>query len=98
VSNVIRFTRPRPEPRRGHQCLCGTFWRPGFSSDPAWLLTADPELNYYTGVLSCRCCGRKKLDVIREQAEAARAAEPPAILVRREERPPAPVIEFRPRT
>jgi hypothetical protein len=77
--------------------VCGAFWRPGFASDPAWLLTADPELSFFVGVLSCHCCGRKKLDVIREQAEAARAAKPSVIVVEREEREPAPVIELRSR-
>lgn len=98
MTNVVRLARQKSEPRRGHQCLCGAYWRPGFSSDPAWLLTADPRLNFFVGVLSCHCCGRRKLDVFREQAEARRAAEQPTIVVQREERPPAPVVELRPRT
>lgn len=98
TGTVVQFGQPKPEPRRGHQCVCGAFWRPGFSSDPAWLLTADPRLSFFIGVLSCHCCGRRKLDVFREQAEARRAAETPAIVVQREERRAATVTELRPRT
>lgn len=97
TSNVVSLKRPVPEPRRGHECVCGAFWRPGFSSDPAWLLTAPKVWDSFVGVIYCHCCGRRKLDVFREQAEARRAAETPAILVRREEREPATVTELRPR-
>lgn len=81
--------------RKGHTCICGSTWRPGFSSDPAWLLTASPDWSMFEGVLHCQACGRKKLDVLREQAEHKRAATPPAIPQR--ERPAARVIPFRPR-
>lgn len=46
----------------------------------------------FEGVLSCSGCGRAKVDVLREQAEARRAATPPAIPPR--DRPPAKVIPF----
>lgn len=95
---VIPFKRPTPARSVGRACICGATWRPGFSSDPAWLITADPELNFFTGLLSCHCCGRRKLDVIREQAEQRRAEQPPAIVVHREERPPATVTQLQPRT
>ena len=91
MSAVVPLVRKAPEPRRGHQCVCGAYWSPGFSSDPAWLRAANRELSFFVGVLSCKCCGRDKLEVLREQAEARRAAEPPAIVVRREERQPATV-------
>jgi hypothetical protein len=96
ADNIIPIRR---QPRRaiGHTCLCGATWRPGFSSDPAWLLTADPALSTFTGILTCHCCGRRKLDVFREQAERKRAEQPPAIVVQREERPPATVTQLRPR-
>lgn len=87
----IPFRRPRPT-STGHTCICGATWRPGFSSDPAWLFTADPRFRILAGVLDCQACGRWKLDVLREQAEAKRAATPPAIPPR--ERQPAPVIPF----
>lgn len=95
--NVIRFTRPTPPRPTGRTCTCGATWRPGFSSDPAWLITANPELEFFTGLLSCHCCGRPKMDVIREQAEQRRAEQPPAIPVNRE-RPPATVSHIQPRT
>ncbi len=84
----IPFRRPRPV-RVGHTCICGNTWRPGFSSDPAWLLTADRRLGTLAGVLRCQQCGRKKVDVLREQAEAKRGATPPT--------PPAPRTASRPR-
>ncbi|MDX3298696.1 hypothetical protein PV569_34090 [Streptomyces scabiei] len=87
------MTEPTPlrrPVRKGHLCICGATWRPGFSSDPAWLLTAHPDWRLLEGVLNCQACGRKKLDVFKEQAEARRAATPPAIP--RPERPAAPVI------
>lgn len=88
----IPFRRQRPV-RTGHLCICGARWRPGFSSDPAWLFTADPRLGTFAGMLHCQACGRRKTDVLREQAEAERAATAPAIPPR--ERPAAPVIPFR---
>lgn len=91
MPGTVTPLRPVYEPRRGHQCVCGAYWSPGFSSDPAWLLTASRELSFFVGVLSCKCCGRDKLEVLREQAEAQRAAQPPAIVVQREERQPATV-------
>ncbi|MFG3157304.1 hypothetical protein ACGF7W_35300 [Streptomyces sp. NPDC048219] len=64
--NVIPFRRrrtsPPPKPRR--QCVCGAYWRPGFSSDPAWLITADPLWDSFEGVTHCQGCGRHKLSVI----------------------------------
>lgn len=90
MSNPIPFHRPT---RTGHLCICGATWRPGFSSDPTWLRTADPRLGTFFGLLHCQACGRKKLDVLREQAELRRAATPPAIP--RRERPAAPVIPLR---
>ncbi|WP_333745587.1 hypothetical protein [Streptomyces sp. IBSBF 2950] len=67
--NVIPFRRrrtappaPPVQPRR--QCVCGALWNPGFSSDPAWLLTADPMWDSFLGVTHCRGCGRHKLSVI----------------------------------
>jgi hypothetical protein len=90
MSDPIPFRRPV---RIGHLCICGSNWRPGFSSDPAWLLTADPRFSMLAGVLDCQACGRKKLDVLWEQAELRRAATPPAIP--RRERSAAPVIPFR---
>ena len=64
--NVIPFRRRRTAPpvQRGRQCVCGAFWRPGFSSDPAWLLTADPLWDSFDGVTHCHACGRHKLSVI----------------------------------
>ncbi|MBP5926663.1 hypothetical protein F3K32_42405 [Streptomyces sp. LBUM 1483] len=82
----------RPAREKGHTCICGATWRPGFSSDPAWLLTAHPDWRLLEGVLYCQACNRKKLDVFKEQAEARRAAVPPAIPPR--ERPAAPVISL----
>ncbi|MEU3399456.1 hypothetical protein [Streptomyces filamentosus] len=79
--------------RTGHLCICGATWRPGFSSDPAWLITADPRWSTFEGVLHCRACGRDKVAVLREQAEHKRAATPLAIP--RPERQPARVIPFR---
>ncbi|WP_440581467.1 hypothetical protein [Streptomyces sp. PT19] len=62
---IIPFRRPRPtQPQRPKCPACGTEWAPGFSSDPAWLLTADPGLDSYTGVTHCRGCGQRKLDVL----------------------------------
>jgi hypothetical protein len=96
ADNITPIRRPR---RRavGHTCLCGATWSPGFSSDPAWLATAAPELNF-VGLTHCRCCGRRKLDVIQEQAEMRRAAQAPAIVVQREDRAPATVTQLHPRT
>lgn len=96
ADTVIPLKRTTRTPPTGRTCVCGATWRPGFSSDPAWLLTADPELNFFAGLLSCHCCGRKKLDVIRELAERRRAEQAPAIPVR--ERKPASIIELRPST
>ncbi|TQE33168.1 hypothetical protein [Streptomyces ipomoeae] len=64
--NVIPFRRrrPSPPPQTGRQCICGAFWRPGFSSNPAWLLTADPVWDSFLGVTHCHACGRHKLSVI----------------------------------
>lgn len=93
TDGIIPLRRRLPA-AKGRTCICGATWRPGPTSDPAWLLTANPELRTFEGVLTCRCCGRWKLDVIREQAEQARAVNPPAIVVRREERPPAPVADL----
>lgn len=90
MGDVKPFQRPR---RQGHQCICGAFWRPGFSSDPAWLLTADRRLSSFIGVLHCQGCGRDKLAVLKEQAERRRAETPPAIP--RPERTAARVLPFR---
>lgn len=90
MTDSTPFRRPV---RRGHLCVCGCYWRPGFSSDPAWLFTADPRLSTFAGLLHCQACGRRKVDVLREQAEQKRAANPPAIPAR--ERPPARVLPFR---
>ncbi|MFF9204381.1 hypothetical protein ACF1AE_21680 [Streptomyces sp. NPDC014986] len=67
-NNVLPFRRrrtsPPSTPRR--QCLCGAFWRPGPSSDPAWLMSVNsaPGLGSYEGVTHCQACGRHKLSVI----------------------------------
>jgi hypothetical protein len=90
--SVTPIRRPKPKPT-GHRCICGATWRPGFSSDPAWLITADPRFKMLAGVLDCQACGRWKTDVLREQAEQRRAATPPAIPPR--ERPTAKIIPFR---
>jgi hypothetical protein len=90
MSDPTPIRRPA---RTGHRCICGATWRPGFSSDPAWLFTADPRLSTFVGLLHCQACGRRKTDVLREQAEQKRAATPPAIPPR--ERPPAKVLPFR---
>jgi hypothetical protein len=97
MTNVTPFARPKPEPRRGRQCVCGAYWKPGRTSDPAWLLTASPDWFLLIGVLDCRSCGRDKRAVIREQAETARAARLGAIAVQRDESPPASVTELQPR-
>jgi hypothetical protein len=97
VDSVVPLRRAKPPKPVGRTCICGATWRPGFSSNPAWLITADPKLGGFTGVLHCHCCGRLKLDVIREQAEQKRAEQPLAIPVRREERAPAAVVQLRAR-
>jgi hypothetical protein len=84
--------KPKPKPT-GHPCICGATWRPGFSSDPAWLITASRDWRHLDGVLFCQACGRDKLDVLREQAAAKHAATPPAIPPR--EPTPARVLPFR---
>lgn len=98
AENVVHLRRPRPPKAVGRTCICGATWRPGFSSDPDWLITANPELNFFVGLLSCHCCGRQKMDVIRQQAEDQRAKQPPANVVQHKERPPATVTELHPRT
>ena len=90
MTDPTPIRRPRPS---GHSCICGATWRPGFSSDPAWLITADRRLSSFLGLLHCQACGRDKMDVFREQAEQRRAATPPAIPPR--ERPPARILPFR---
>lgn len=96
--NVIPLRRPASPRAVGRTCICGATWRPGFSSDPAWLITANPELRTFQGVLDCHACGRWKMDVIHQQAEAERAKQPHAIVVQRPERPPATVTQLQPRT
>lgn len=96
--NVVHLRRHKAPKAVGRTCICGATWRPGFSSDPAWLVTANPELRTFLGVLDCQGCGRWKMDVIRQQAEAERAKQPPAIVVQRTERPPATVTQLQPRT
>lgn len=98
ADSVVPLRRAKPPKAVGRTCICGATWRPGFSSNPAWLITADPRLGGFTGVLHCHCCGRLKLDVIREQAEQKRAEQPPAIVVHREERTPTTVTEIHPRS
>ncbi|MFJ2110658.1 hypothetical protein ACIOEX_01795 [Streptomyces sp. NPDC087850] len=93
MSDPIPFRRRPAQKKTGHTCICGATWRPGFSSDPAWLLTAHPDWRLLEGVLNCQACGREKMAVFREQAELRRAATPPAIPPR--ERPPAAIIPFR---
>ncbi|MFE9735503.1 hypothetical protein ACFYO9_34170 [Streptomyces sp. NPDC005863] len=93
MSDPIPFRRRPTQKKTGHTCICGATWRPGFSSDPAWLLTAHPDWRLLAGVLECDCCGRRKLDVFREQAEQKCAATPPPIP--RRERPDARIIPFR---
>jgi len=97
ADSVVPLRRAKPPKAVGRTCICGAIWRPGFSSDPAWLITADPRLGGFTGVLHCHGCGRPKLDVIRGQAEQKRAEQPPVIPVRVRERKPATVTELRPR-
>lgn len=96
ADRVIPLRRAKPPKAVGRTCICGATWRPGFSSDPAWLITANPELRTFEGVSTCHCCGRWKMDVIRELAERRRAEQVPAIPVR--ERKPATITELRPRT
>lgn len=96
--NVTPLRRPMLPKAIGRTCICGATWRPGFSSDPAWLITANPVLRTFTGVLDCKGCGRWKMDVIREQAAHKQAEQPPAIVVQREEQSPATVTELHPRT
>ncbi|GAA1111958.1 hypothetical protein [Streptomyces javensis] len=63
--NVIPFRRrPATPAKRGRQCICGAYWKPGHSSDPAWLLNTDPLWDSFHGVTHCQACGRHKLSVI----------------------------------
>jgi hypothetical protein len=62
---ILPFRRPRSEqPERAKCPACGTWWAPGHSSNLAWLITASPAWDSYTGVTHCRGCGRRKLDVL----------------------------------
>lgn len=65
--NVIPFRRParkKPEQPERPKCTCGAMWRNGFSSDPAWLVTAPKVADSFIGLTHCQGCGRKKLDVL----------------------------------
>lgn len=62
---ILPFRRPRPKQSERPKCpACGAFWAPGWSSDPAWLVTASPDWDSYLGVTHCACCGRRKLDLL----------------------------------
>jgi hypothetical protein len=94
TENVVPIRRPAKPKAVDRTCICGATWQPGFSSDPAWLITASPRLRTFTGVLDCKGCGRWKMDVIREQATQKQVERTPAIAMQRRERRLATVTEL----